>query len=80
MLVVAADDFHMLADAGQQLALRLALFAPAAEIALEVRLLLAAIIVIVAVEVVHLPTAPIRIVAVVVIAGRSREPAKLVRR
>ena len=50
MLVVAADDFHMLADLAEHPALRLPPFAPAAEIVLEVRLLLAAIIVIVAIE------------------------------
>ena len=58
MLLVVADDFHMLADLAEQAALLHAAFAPAAEVVFEARLVLAAIVVIVAVELVDLAPAP----------------------
>jgi len=55
MLVVVADDFHMLSDPAEQAALLHPLLAPAAEVTFEARLVLAPIVVIVAVEVVDVP-------------------------
>src|SRR4051794_11262613 len=66
MLVILADHFHMLADLAQQPAFLLAAFAPAAEIALELRLPLAAIIVIVPIEFAELAIAPGAVVRVFV--------------
>ena len=66
MLVVVADDFHMLADLAEQAALLLAAFAPAAEVAFETRLVLAAVVVIVAVELVDVALAPAVVVRVLV--------------
>ena len=83
MLVVVADDFHMLADLAEQAALLLPPFAPAAEVALEARLVLAAIVVIVAVELAHVAVAPAAVVRDPRGASdrTSREvPARLVRR
>src|SRR5437764_14876089 len=65
MLVVAADDFHMLADLVEQAALLHPPLAPAGEIAFEPRLVLAAILVIVAVELAHVPLPPRMVVRVV---------------
>ena len=53
MLIVIADDLHMLADLPEQAALLLPALAPVAEIILEARLVLAPIVLIVAVELVH---------------------------
>jgi hypothetical protein len=72
MLVVIADDFHMLADAAEHRALLHAPFAPAAEIAFEPRLVLAAIVVIVAVELVDLPLPPRMVMRVAL--GRETAP------
>src|SRR5687767_2335984 len=49
MLSVVPDDFHMLADLAEHLALALTALAPAAEVVLELRLMLAAVLVIIAV-------------------------------
>ena len=78
MLVVAADDFHMLADLAEQAALLLPPFAPAAELALEPRLVLAAIVVIIAVEVAHVSMPP-RMVVRIMSRLRSGDPPKPVR-
>src|SRR5437764_3886536 len=75
MLVVAADDFHMLADLVEQAALLHPPLAPAGEIALEPRLVLAAILVIVAIEIAHVPLPPRIIVRVVVAALLALAPA-----
>src|SRR5438105_13956243 len=64
MLVVVADDFHMLADLTEQAPLLLAPLAPAAKIAFEARLMFAAIILIVAIDVAEVPLAPATIVRV----------------
>ncbi len=82
MLVVTADNFHMFADRAEQAALLLPLFAPAAELAFEVRLVLAAVVVIVAVELAHVSVAPAAVVRVFVTerSDQSRVPARLVLR
>src|SRR6185503_2161718 len=58
VLVVVADDFHMLADLAEQTALVLAALPPASEVVLELRLPLGAVFVIVAVELAQMPVAP----------------------
>ena len=76
MLVVLADDFHMLADLAEQAALLLPLLAPAAEVVFELRLMLAAIVVIVAVEIADVAVAPaavMRVEVAIVDSARAGE-------
>src|SRR4051812_42928853 len=64
VLVIAADDFHMLADLAEQAALLCPAFAPAGEIVLEPRLVFAAIVVVVAVELVEMAPAKLMIMRI----------------
>src|SRR5438128_5351114 len=77
MLVIVADDLHMLADLSQQTALLLPPLAPAAEVTLEPRLVLPAVFIIVAVQIAHVPLSPAMVVRVIFAAaiGRSGEAA-----
>src|SRR6185295_6528433 len=64
MLVVTADDLHLLANLVEQPALLLATAAPLREVVIEARLVLAPIVVIIAVELVDLTPAPRMIVRI----------------
>src|SRR4051812_26596449 len=64
MLVVVADDFHMLANSAEHPALLAAACAPVREIVFEPRLVLAVVILVIAVEFVDLAPAPVMVVRI----------------
>src|SRR6185437_6615070 len=64
VLVVAAGDFHMLADSSEQVALTQPALAPGAEVVFEVQLMLAPIFVIILVEIAHVAVAPASVVRI----------------
>src|SRR3954452_10525034 len=74
MLIIVAKNFHMFTDLAEQAALLLPAFAPAAEIAFELRLMLAPIILVIAVELTHLPIAPAAVMRIELLVPRPVGP------